>query len=99
MTTKPITPEQAIESKSFPDKVVETWNALIVESLSNGQATIKQEDIVRQLTSVMEVNRQVVFDKGWLNVEDFYRRAGWLVKYDKPGYNESYRAFFEFTSR
>lgn len=34
----------------------------------------------------------------WLNFEGAYRRAGWKVEFDKPGYNESYPATFKFTA-
>ncbi len=40
--------------------------------------------------------RAVVFAKGWLEVEDIYRKAGWKVKYDKPAYSENYPATFKF---
>jgi len=42
------------------------------------------------------LNRAEIFDKGWLNVEEVYRAAGWAVEYDKPGFNESYSATFTF---
>ena len=43
-----------------------------------------------------EVNRQTIFKNSWLDIEPIYRRAGWLVKYDKPGYCENYLANFTF---
>lgn len=42
---------------------------------------------------------QDVYNRGWLDVESVYRNAGWTVNYDKPGYNESYEAFFVFKKR
>lgn len=40
-----------------------------------------------------------VFKKGWLNVEYLFRAAGWEVQYDKPGYNETYEAYFTFSKK
>lgn len=40
--------------------------------------------------------RKHVFAARWMDFEDAYRAAGWLVNFDKPGYNESYDAFYEF---
>ena len=38
-----------------------------------------------------------ICEEGWLDVEDVYRKAGWEVIYDAPGYNESfYEPSFEF---
>lgn len=42
------------------------------------------------------VNSNKIYDNGWLNVEEVYREQGWKVSYDKPGYNESYDAYFVF---
>ena len=42
------------------------------------------------------LNRNEIFNKGWLNIEEVYRSAGWKVNYDKPAYNESYDAYFTF---
>ena len=32
-----------------------------------------------------------------MDIESIYRADGWGVYYDKPGYNETYTATFEFT--
>lgn len=37
------------------------------------------------------------FSRGWFDVESSYRRVGWRVEYDKPGYNESYEGFWKFS--
>ncbi len=42
------------------------------------------------------VTSTTVCDNHWLDVEDVYREAGWVVEYDKPGYCESYEATFTF---
>lgn len=99
---KPITPDEVVEHKlrEIPDQVVECWNRMIA-SKSNGSntITIMQDDIVSALVAATGVKRQAVFDLGWLDIEDLYRNAGWKVSYDKPGYNESYEAYFEFRKK
>ena len=40
-----------------------------------------------------------VFKNKWLDVEEVYRKAGWKVEYDKPGYCEDYEAYFVFEKR
>lgn len=42
------------------------------------------------------IDRETIFRRGYLNVEEAYREQGWSVVYDKPGYNETYDASFEF---
>lgn len=101
---KPITPKQALNLKqeSIPDFVFEAFNQLITENISNGRASVKQKDVVsriKQLKSAAfeDIDSQFIYSRGWLDVEPHYRKAGWKVEYDKPGYNESYDAYFVFT--
>jgi len=95
--TNPIRPEEVTDGKKFqmPDAVLESFNALIARNFSGGRATVKQNDIVTLIAS-KGFHRQEVFDNHWLDVEDIYRQAGWEVTYEKPGYNESYEAYFMF---
>jgi len=98
---QPITPDQVNERRvvALPDEILEVFNELIVEKWDGCRATIKQDDLVERIVSRLDVERHQVFKKGWLNVEGIYRDAGWRVLYDKPGYNESYPATFEFRHR
>lgn len=100
-----ISPQQAKSSriKAVPTAVIESFNELIVENLNGNTAIVKQKDAVIRIQSKLnqtlgdQYTSQQICDRGWLNVEDIYRLAGWRVTYDKPGYNESYDATFEFT--
>lgn len=101
MKNRPITPDEVADAKqaSFPDEVFQAFNGLIAEKFSGGRAVVKQDDVVERIVSKLDCTRQEVFNKGWLNVEEAYRKAGWIVEYDKPGYNETYDAFFTFKQR
>ncbi len=97
-----ITPAQAAELKMsrIPEKVFEAFNEAIADDLSEGYATVIQEDVITRILAKMpDIKRQQIFDNGWLDVEPFYRKKGWKVEYDKPGYNESYGAFWDFQAR
>ena len=93
----PIKPSEIGQGKAdvFPDAVFEAFNQLIAEQFSQGCATIKQDDVVA-LMEQKGLGQAEIQRKGWLNVEDAYRAAGWAVEYDKPGYNESGPATFTF---
>lgn len=80
-----------------PPEVFEAFNELITENFSGGEAHVRQDAVVeRILAKLPDVKSGMVFAKGWLNVEQAYQREGWVVTYDKPGYNESYEASFKF---
>ncbi len=105
MTVKPITPAEIIEQKQklkpIPDTVIECWNKILVRHCKGGgsYATILQSEIVGYLAEVMDVSRDAVFASGWLDIEPIYRAAGWKVEYDKPGYNETYNAYYTFSKK
>ncbi len=107
MGIKPITPQQAKSNRVavLPSAVLEAFNELITENLDGKSATIGQNEAIaliqKKLTltdgGIYHLSAQEICDKGWLNIEDVYREAGWKVAYDKPGYNETYEATFKFT--
>lgn len=99
---KPITPDEVDKGQHIPDFVIQAFNELIAEAWEGREATVVQKDAVARCIKVAKVGGErvtstMLFYKGWLNVEGFYRNAGWDVVYDKPGYNESYEATFCFT--
>jgi hypothetical protein len=105
---KPITPNEVVSHKAkavIPDYVFEAFNFLISKKFNNGSATILQKEVVERILS--EANRhrdppitsQYLFDNHFLDVEDVYREAGWVVEYDKPAYCETYEASFKFTKK
>lgn len=100
---EPLKPEDVPGYKKtiFPDFVLESFNELIAKNWNNGRAMVLQKDVVNLMSLKMpgesySDNKNKIYAEGWLNVEDIYREAGWKVTYNKPGYNESYEASFEF---
>lgn len=93
----PISPNEARLANPIPDAVYEAFNELIVER----DGIVYQDEVVERILLKMpelESDRSI-YKKGWLNVEEAYREKGWDVTYDKPGYNETYRALFVFSKR
>lgn len=99
MNVKPITPEEVVDKKKnqMPNFVFEAFNELIAKNYSGNSATVKQDDAVALIMEKGDIDRQSVFDRSYLDVEDIYRDAGWKVEYDKPAYCETYAATFKFS--
>ena len=97
--TEPITPKQALAQvdTTIPDGVFEAFNELIVKHLRNGVATFKQKDVAKLIAKKTGESQRDIFDNGWLDVEESYRKMGWKVSYDKPGLHETYEPTFEFS--
>ena len=87
-----------VRHQTIPDVVVEAFNELILKNFSSGSATVMQDDVAKLIVQ-KGLKRQDIFDNHWLDVEDLYRKNGWKVDYDKPGYNESYNAYFVFSAK
>ena len=97
----PITPSEAIKAKTqaIPSEVFQVFDELIVRNLDlDGQAMVDQYEAVTMIAERMKIHRSVVFANNWMDVEEAYRQAGWLVEYDKPAYYENYKAYYMFTT-
>jgi hypothetical protein len=101
--SKPITPAEAkgLAQESIPGFVFEAVNHLIATKLgSSSSVSLKQDEIIAAILERPEaesLTRGDVFSNHWLDFEPSYRKAGWEVEYDKPGYCESYEANFTFS--
>lgn len=100
MATKPITPKEVVSLKKtlIPDAVIESFNELIAENFSNGSSGFLTKKVVARMVS-KGLKEKEIYDNGWLDVEDLYRKAGWEVSYDNPAYNEDYDASFSFSKK
>lgn len=100
---KPISPQEAVTHATLPDWVIQGINnAILLHCKGSKQFTIKQLHIVDEMMKVAPegTTRDSIFKEGYLDFENIYRKAGWEINYDKPGYNEThYDAFFEFKAR
>ena len=97
---QPITPEEVIGLKKdeMPAEVTQAFNSLLGEKVRKGHALIRQDDAVARMVE-MGLDSAEIYEKGWLDIEDMYREAGWEVSYDRPGFNESYAATFKFRAK
>lgn len=86
------------KNEAIPDVVFEVFNELIAKNYSEGSSRIYQKDAVKLMVE-KGLDEDDIFDNHWLDVEGIYRKAGWKVEYDKPGYCETYDAYFVFSKR
>ena len=102
MSVQPITPKEVVGKKQevLPDGVIEAFNELIAENWKGSEATFLQKKVITRIhKKIKRVTGDQICDRGWLDVEDVFRKAGWDVEYDSPGYNETYHASFTFKKR
>lgn len=98
---KPLSPDEADEAKAaaIPDFVIEAINGI----LATGKRNFTQDEAILAIQKAYSIEngrkppRDRVFKEGWLDFEPIFRKAGWRVVYDKPGYCEDYAANFTFS--
>jgi hypothetical protein len=101
---KPVSPDEVSKKKreqkisNIPDFVVEVVNELIIKNYCENTKTslVKQDDILNVIVTRGLSTRMTMFENNYLDIEPLFESFGWCVKYDKPGYCESYPATFEF---
>lgn len=102
--TQPIKPTDVITFKAtiIPDFVIEAFNKCIAKHYRNNVSIFTQNEVIAAIIELggdklPEINKRgYIFTNKWLEVEEIYKENGWSVNYDKPAYNESYPAQFEF---
>ena len=104
---KPIKPDEVFQD--IPDWVIEGTNRCIKKYWveKHKESLFTQDQLIDEIENVYEKDPDVIFDyndwrnklfdKHYLDIEPLYREAGWKVKYDKPAYNEDYKATFTFS--
>jgi hypothetical protein len=97
----PYSPAQAKEERAqtTPAAVITVVNELLAQRSENQRITITQEEVVEALIERFIIPRENIFLNYMLNFESAYRANGWNVEYDKPGWNESYKAHWVFSQK
>lgn len=100
---KPLSPDEVADKAraSIPDFVIEAVNNLLQKELTQGYATLRQDEVVKEIMRLAPegTKQQEIFDNKWLDFEPVFEKAGWSVDYDNPGYNESYEPTFDFKDK
>lgn len=88
--------KEQIDSRVFPDFVIQAFNECITESKTKHSNQVTQDDVVERIMKLGSIERNAVFSNNFLDVEAFYRRSGWTVHFYKPQYYEDWKAYFVF---
>lgn len=92
----PIKPSEVDKRDVIPQTVFEIFNVLITTAWDGTQAIVRQDDAADRISKDLGIPRADVFKFHYLDVEEAYRKVGWAVEYDKPGFNETYPATYTF---
>lgn len=109
LQVKAFSPKEAEENKPkilntiIPSFVIKAVNNLVSINYSN-HIKLYQEDIIKEIQKEYDLftnfkdhlNRSEIYENKWLDFEPLFREQGWIVTYDKPGYNETYKPYYIF---
>ena len=103
MNVKPLSPQDIDDDliNIIPPVVVTAVNNLLKRRYRNGQRVVlTQDDIIAEIRKLRnDISREEIFYKNWMDFERLFDMAGWIVSYEKPGYNEPGEAYFTFIPR
>lgn len=91
----PISPEEVDKTKVIPPFVFDAVDEIIIKHYANGVARFTVSEVRDELRARANT-RGMDFQSWWLDFEDAYRAVGWIVAFDKSGYNEPGPDFYEF---
>jgi hypothetical protein len=97
--TGPLKPKDVQKRKdaALPEEVFQVFNDLIQEGWNETWAVVQQNEAATRIAKALGITKAQAFQRKLLDVESAYRKAGWKVEYDKPGYCETYEATFRFS--
>ena len=96
MPVQPLKPSQVEKKKheTLPDAVIEAFNEMIASQWDGRRSSFKLKQVRALIQSKLGDKK---LEDSWLDVEPIYEKAGWKVKFDSPGWDESYDSFYVFT--
>ena len=96
---KPLTPKEVLDNPEIPNYVIEAINDLLRQKYRGKPCVITQQLIVKRIMDKAPegVTKATLVDNGYMDFEPLYKKFGWDVVYDKPGYCESGSAKFTFS--
>lgn len=98
--TKPISPKDVAAAKTtcMKPEIIEAANELIASKWDGYRATFTVAELCARARIKLGVE-DYAFQDGELDIEVVFRKHGWNVEFDRPGYNESYSAHWIFKKR
>lgn len=101
---KPFSPTEVAKKagNNIPAYVIEAVNNLLVKGYRpHGEIVLAQCDIIKEIRRVSRepIKSDILFDNGWMDFEPVFRKEGWRVTYDQPGYNETYEPTYKFSKK
>ena len=101
MNIKPITPNEIQDEKNLtiPDYIIESVNEILVKKWSGTEqkASFTQDELMELVLSKNpSKTREQIFEDRDFDFEDFYRKLGWNVYYNKGQYYDTFPPYFVF---
>ena len=95
---EPITPKEVVDNHKIPDIVIESTNELLIQNWTGKDAIIKLDDLINRMNyKGNTLSRGELNSKRHLDIEDTYRKIGWVVEFESPDRDSSnFDAYFKF---
>lgn len=76
----PIKPDEVNEAqRAIPAAVFDAFNMAIIREWDGKRATVNRSDVSSHIADLLGMCGTEVFERGYLDIADAYRDAGWKV--------------------
>lgn len=102
---KPISPQEANDyfQKNIPSFVIDAVNSLISSKFTPSKSSfiLLHSEVKNKILSQMDLyntqyNAQMIWDDGFMDIEDSYRKYGWDVSYVKKSIGDTFESHYQF---
>ncbi len=99
---KPLSPSDLKDNleKNLPKEVIDSVNEILSEKYrGSGSVTFKSKEVIAKISAKMELTKETIYEKKYLDFEPLFRKYGWIVRYEQPCRDENFDAYYEFTPK
>lgn len=86
----PVTPQSVVDirRRNIPDEVITIFNEEISARWDGTRSVIPQAEVVRKILTALNIDRQEIFNRHYLDIEMVFSGYGWHVLYEKAELND-----------
>ncbi len=96
--TQPIRPDEVVDKleEALPPYVVKAVNNLVAKKWTGTSAQFNMDDLRNEVNNIKAYDDLPIVHFP-TNFEPIFRKAGWKVERDRPGYDENYPTNWTFS--
>lgn len=86
----PVTPQNVVDARrrNLPNEVISIFNEEISSRWDGTRSVVPQVEVIRKIMAALNIDRQEIFNRHYLDVELVFAGYGWHVLHEKAELND-----------